>query len=160
MIDSISFDLGAARLQQLFLDGNDTINKKLPAVNELRFFVREKIRAFAQGKKWLPLYAAIGSSGTVRAVAKMIKKQGGSVEPFSRRDLKTLVEKIIPLSREELIKVPGMEEKRLDLILSGILLFEQIVEELHIEEIYTSEISLRDGILDEEIENYLRPNNL
>ncbi len=160
LIDSISFDLGAARLQQLFLDGNETLNKKLPAVNELRFFAREKIRAFAQGKHWLPLYASVGSSGTVRAIAKMIKKQGGTTEPFSRRDLKSLAEKLIPLSRDELLKVPGMEEKRVDLILSGILLFEQMIEELHIEEIYTSEISLRDGILDEEIENYLRPNNL
>jgi exopolyphosphatase/guanosine-5'-triphosphate,3'-diphosphate pyrophosphatase len=157
LIDSISFELGAARLQQIFLDGNEHINKRLPAVNELRFHVREKVRAFAQGKKWLPLYACVGTSGTVRAIAKMIKKHGKSTEPFYRRDLKTLVEKLIPLNRDELLKVPGMEERRVDLIIPGVLLFEQMIEELHIEEIYTSEVSLRDGILDEEIENYLRP---
>ena len=154
-IASHSFNLGAARLQQMFLDKAETLSARVNAVNELRLHVRKELSMFNQKRNWLPIFSATGSSGTIRALTRLIKKQDRETEPFSRKDLNRLVEKLIPLNRKELEDFPGMEPKRIDIILAGSLLFEQILEEFYIEEVYTTELSLRDGILDDYMEKYL-----
>jgi exopolyphosphatase / guanosine-5'-triphosphate,3'-diphosphate pyrophosphatase len=70
-------------------------------------------------------------------------------QPFGRSDLVPLVANMRFMNREEILKIPGMEPKRADLILAGALVFEEILFFLGAKKFYVTQFALRDGILDE-----------
>ncbi|MBI2608991.1 MAG: hypothetical protein HYW47_05245, partial [Deltaproteobacteria bacterium] len=52
---------------------------------------------------------------------------GYSTEPFFEKDLSKLIEKMESLTLSALIKIPGMQEKRADIILAGAVLLDEIL---------------------------------
>lgn len=135
-----SFPLGTARLQQVFL-------KKSPpsehAVKQLREYIRNMLQQRMQ--RW-SCQTIVGSSGTVKAVTKILGKKS-----FSLKELGALVERLCSLSTTELLDIEGMEAKRVDMILAGVILLEEIAYALKAKKIIPTEFSLRDGIIEEEI---------
>lgn len=135
-----SFPLGTARLQQVFL-------KKSPpseqAIRQLREYIRNILSQRMQ--RW-SCETIVGSSGTVKAVTKILNKKS-----FSIKELSSLVEKLCTLSTTELLDIEGMEAKRVDMILAGVILLEEIAFALKAKKIVPTEFSLRDGIIQEEI---------
>ena len=157
VIDSFSFDLGANRLQQMFL--HTVPPQKLPSgespVEALRAYVNEQVAPLVQKKNWPSIEVVIGSSGTIRAIAKIIRKKDVPIDPFKRSSLATLIEEMLPMSREQLLLLPGLEAKRVDLILAGCVLLDEILKVLGCKKVYTTSFSLRDGILEAEMERFL-----
>lgn len=150
VIKSFSLPLGASRLQQLFLSPHG--HRSANSVMLLRQYIQSVLkRNFAIAK--IPKIAQfMGSSGTIRSLRKILKKRGKKIEPFSQTDLNDLVETMIPLSRSELLRIPGMIEKRVDIILAGSILLQEIMKHFAAEEMYTTPYALRDGILESELE--------
>lgn len=158
---SMSLPLGALRLQQLYLpEGAATpLLDRIGAVIKIRQHVQEELKAHL-GSKYRRIDKAIGSSGTIRAVARLIdrtharkewrNRRRPSKKPrlgFNRGQLKDLVEKLISLNKTELARVPGMERRRLDIILSGSVLLLELMDFLAIEKLRTSNFALRDGLV-------------
>ncbi|MBI2608990.1 MAG: hypothetical protein HYW47_05240 [Deltaproteobacteria bacterium] len=56
------------------------------------------------------------------------------------------------LTLSALIKIPGMQEKRADIILAGAVLLDEILKTLEIKKVYTTDYSLRDGLFVRELE--------
>ncbi len=139
-----SFPLGTARLQQVFL-------KRSPpregSVKQLRDYVFNVLGAKMKQEKWQGADTIVGSSGTVRALARMLDKKGKS---FSMKQLTELVKDMSRMTTTQLLEVPGMEAKRVDMILSGAVLLEEIALALGAKRIVSTEFSLRDGIIQEE----------
>lgn len=139
-----SFPLGTARLQQVFL-------KRSPprevAVKQMRDYISNVLRQEMQAKKWPGADTILGSSGTVRALAKLIDKKD---DEYSVKDLSDLVGDMCQMTTTQLLEIPGMESKRVDMILSGAILLEEIAYALGAKKILASEYSLRDGIIEEE----------
>jgi exopolyphosphatase/guanosine-5'-triphosphate,3'-diphosphate pyrophosphatase len=52
----------------------------------------------------------------------------------------------------ELLEIPGMDAKRVDMILGGAVLFEECLEAVGTQKFQTTEASLRDGLLEEAIQ--------
>ena len=97
----------------------------------------------------------VGCSGTIMAVAAMTlarlkKKVPESMNGlrFKRQDLLDTIESIVkartPAKRSGL---PGMESKRVDVILGGALILEQAILGLNIQELTISGYALREGIV-------------
>ena len=160
---SVSLPLGALRLQELFLK---TI-PPLPTpehhnpVAALREHVDSVIRAETSGRAF-PLPAPlVGTSGTVKAVGRILGVVDAESETetdsaqsrpqYSRRDLRALIERIMPLTADEIAAIPRIDRKRAEVILAGALLLDQIMEHFGAENISVSEYSLRDGIYDERL---------
>lgn len=135
-----SFPLGTARLQQVFL-------KKSPpseqAIRQLREYIRNMLSQRMQ--RWR-CETIVGSSGTVKAVTKILGKKS-----FSLNELSELVKELSGLSTTELLDIDGMEAKRVDMILAGTILLEEVAYALKAKKIIPTEYSLRDGIIEEEI---------
>lgn len=144
ILHSKSYDLGANRLKQLFLKSHPP---KTSDILVLRESIREKIYPST------PIPQFIGSSGTIRAIHKILKKAGCSVNPFLREDLSCLIEDMIPMSLKDLLRIPGMEKKRADILLSGALLLEELMFLFNTEKVFVTEYSLRDGIFISVIKN-------
>lgn len=160
VIDSYSFNLGANRLQQIFLKTippTPTTDDPNP-VNTLRHHIRALVSEQAHKRSWPHVEIAVGSSGTIKAFERVFKRKLGKENHFTKDELHEQLEIMLPLSRKELMQIPGVEDKRADLIVAGGILLEEILKVLDIKEIMVTRTALRDGILDFEIETILKSN--
>jgi exopolyphosphatase/guanosine-5'-triphosphate,3'-diphosphate pyrophosphatase len=149
---AFSFDLGVARVQQVFL--KDVPPKVDPLVTSPQKVLEEHIEKEALPSldvgafKGLPL---VVSSGTGRAYRKILKKARKPVDPFRLQDLEDLVRGFEIKDRRELLKVDGLEPKRVDLILAGGIVLRKLSNLLKSDKIYITRYALRDGILSQEL---------
>lgn len=139
-----SFALGTARLQQVFLRRSPP---RPAALAEMRAYIRNMLGQRMGEEKWPRVSTVVGSSGTIRALARILGRRD---EPFSVADLSALVERMASLTRAQLLEIPGLEEKRVDMILAGATLLEEACLALGAKTVVPSDFSLRDGILEEE----------
>lgn len=149
-----SFSLGTARLQQVFLRSSPPkplSDSGEDPIDHLRNYIRSTLLTKMLAERWPKVDRMIGSSGTVRAIAKLIKK-GKANKTVDRDDLKKLVRQMTTLTTTELLGMPGMEAKRVDMILAGAILLEECMAITGAKKIISTEFSLRDGILDEQRE--------
>jgi len=150
ILASHSFDVGASRLHQLFLEtvpprNPDSVLKLRAHVTELA--VENHLAEFS-GK----IKHVIGSSGTVRALAKILRKDDDRKAGFSRESLQKLIDRMSSMDSAELMAIPSMEANRVDLILAGSIILEELLEFLGATQLTISEHSLRDGLLAEELQ--------
>lgn len=145
-----SLKLGAIRLTDQFFAG-DAVTRK--AVKECREYVRSYLEPVAHEIDEWGFDVAVGSSGTILALAGMADTKHGR-DPGRRgasltaSDLRELVDDLCAApNKEARAALPGLDAKRADIIVAGALLLEQIVERLHIEELVVSEFALREGVL-------------
>lgn len=147
-----SFSLGTAKLQQLFLKSSPPKPMKSgdDPVKALRKYIRGAILTKTLTDEWpKKIDKFIGSSGTVRALARLCNK--GKPKPIDRGDLKKLVENISTMTTTELLGLPAMEAKRVDMILAGAILLEEVMNLFKAKKVFPTEYSLRDGILEEQL---------
>ena len=138
---SVSLDLGTARLNQLFIQSNPPTPKSL---HKFRKYVRKELDR-GLGKKLPHTPLIIGSSGTIRALARLISPK--SSKPFSTIALGKLVSKMSGMRLEQLLKLRGMEARRVDMIIGGAVLFDEITKHLNVKKTKATPFSLRHGIL-------------
>jgi exopolyphosphatase/guanosine-5'-triphosphate,3'-diphosphate pyrophosphatase len=143
---SHSFDLGTARLQQVFLKRSPP---KASAILEMRRHIYNTVRQRMLGEHWPRVNEIIGSSGTVRALAKILRKQNGK-KAIPIDELSTLVHQMSRMNTSQLLSIDGIESRRVDMILAGAILMDELGTLLKAKGIRPTEYSLRDGILEEE----------
>ncbi|MBS1960902.1 MAG: Ppx/GppA family phosphatase [Bdellovibrionales bacterium] len=149
-----SFSLGTARLQQVFLRSSPP--KPAPGSDEkpiaqLRSYVRAALLTKMLADRWPKVDRLVGSSGTVRAIGKLIKK-GKASKVVERPELKKLVKQMSSMTTTELLGMPGMEAKRVDMILAGAILLEECMNVTGAKKVFATDYSLRDGILEEQLD--------
>ncbi len=157
ILHSYSFNLGVAKLQEVFLKSQPPVKKKNSPhpVQELRNFIKSIILPKILIEHWPKAPLIIGSSGSAIALAKLChdNKDAGHV-PFLKKDLSRVVEMIKTKTTAELLSMKGMEPKRVDLILAGGILLDELATVLGTKQIRTTEFALRDGILEDELARY------
>lgn len=163
VLDCYSFELGSNRIQQNYLQSENTkvsVKERQKRIQNVRREIEGQIADTMQERNWPKVRQIIGSSGTIRAIWKILRKSGKAVDPFKLNSVERLLNKMIPLSELELLRIPGMERKRVDIILAGTVLLDQACKSLGAQDILIANASLRDGILDWEIENLLQNGHL
>lgn len=142
----LSLPLGALRLKQfLFSLGlGRTLNHRLSAVLKLKQYIQEELRANIPQRYAGSNQIIVGSSGTIRALARILSPRRYS---FSRKQLRSLVERMLLMSRPQLKRLRGMDPRRTDIILVGALLLLEIMDHLQVERLQTTTFALRDGLL-------------
>lgn len=149
VLERISLDLGANRLQQEYL-------KRLPAlpggIQALREHARALLAPLPGLHRWPALRELIGSGGTVRALRRLAKSAGAKDLPFTDHFLSDLVAQIGRMDRVQLLHLPGMDDKRVDLILPGALILDEACKVLGAHKVRATEATLRDGLLAAELD--------
>jgi exopolyphosphatase/guanosine-5'-triphosphate,3'-diphosphate pyrophosphatase len=153
MLDARSLKLGAIRMTERFL-AKEPVKRK--AVDEARAFIRSFLAPAARMvRQHGGFEVAVGSSGTILNVAEMARARAGDAPvrsrsnlSFTREELAELVDQLtsIPTAAER-SDVEGLDPKRSDIILGGILVLEQAFEVLGIDEMVVSDFALREGVL-------------
>lgn len=144
-----SLKLGVARLKDLYL-------KKYSAkeIKKLENHVQKSLRGVAEEVRAIGFDAAIGTSGTFNtlgAMASAVKEK--ALEPqalhpsFSEDDLKFLYREITEKSPEERLKMKGLDEKRVDLIVSGVAIVSMLMKNLEVKNFTICDKAIRDGMI-------------
>ncbi len=142
-----SFSLGAARLQQIFLKTSPPSGP----IKAMRKHIRRALRDRLGSMKRSQVPRIIGSSGTIKALTRLCRKSGGT-KMIERERLAKLVKRMSLMTPAQLRALPGMEPKRIDLILSGAILLEECMDAVGAKRVDFTDFSLRDGILQREVQ--------
>ncbi len=151
--------IGVARMFERFV-GSDPISEHEIKLLE-QFFAAELVSA-AEKAVELGVKRGIASSGTAENIARMIHSLQGVESDaslnnsiFTRREFNRLYRMVLPLRSVERRKMTGLDEKRVDLIVPGLILFDTIFRTFGLEEIVLSDSALREGM----VLHYLRQQN-
>ena len=96
----------------------------------------------------------IGTSGTIETIATIHAREKLGLIPttlngyqFSLQDLRTWVNRLRKMTNVERATIPGMPEKRSEVILSGAVILQEAMTLLGVESLMVCERSLREGVI-------------
>lgn len=152
-----SLKLGAVRLTQRFFPSAKTSPRD---VKECRKYIKGMLAPVLREVEKLEYDIAVGSSGTITTIARIIRAARGfdsesSVNGFSfkKKELDRAIDDILQRKNaSERAEIAGIDPARADIILAGTLILEQITEAFGIKEMKVSEFALREGIIFDTIE--------
>jgi exopolyphosphatase / guanosine-5'-triphosphate,3'-diphosphate pyrophosphatase len=142
-----SYPIGAARFAQIL----GTYPIAASDIFEIRKRIRKTLGQSTGFKEWPKLDLLWGASGTIKALMKVMKTLGHG-RKIARKDLEDLVSNMSRMSLADIRKIPGMEERRVDLILPGAIVLEEVMDFCGAKKIYRTKYALREGLLQEELE--------
>jgi exopolyphosphatase/guanosine-5'-triphosphate,3'-diphosphate pyrophosphatase len=90
---------------------------------------------------------AIGSSGTARALADILEKNGYSKQGITKSGLEKLREVILKYEDSTKIKLAGLRPDRTPVLVGGFAIMAAIFAELKIEKMNSTNAALRHGVL-------------
>lgn len=109
---------------------------------------RNELKRACEALKEHRFDAAIGSSGTARALASMIKASGGDgAEVITRAGLQTLRQLFLEARRVDRLKLKGLRPDRAAVIAGGHAIMTSVFEEFFLEEMQVTRAALREGVL-------------
>ncbi len=143
--------LGVARMYERFIKHDPPTEKERA---ELEQYFIEQITPFALRAKSIGYDMAIASSGTAENIASMIfiQENGQAFETlngnaFSRKSFQKLYERLLPMKSSERKNIEGLDPKRADLIIPGLILFDVLFRLFNLKEIIISGYALREGMV-------------
>ncbi|MDX2128988.1 MAG: Ppx/GppA phosphatase family protein [Chloroherpetonaceae bacterium] len=156
---AVSKKLGVARMFERFIS-TDPISKA--EERRLRKHLKDEIKPIAIEAKKIGFELAIASSGTAQNIAAMILADKGltldpqnSAPKIEKKDLERLTEKILAARSDARRAMPGLDPKRGDLIIPGILLFQVVFELFNLKTMVISDFALREGIVIDYLSGHL-----
>ena len=157
LIEARSLRLGAIRLTQRFFGGDDgpadDVRPSKGAVQRCRRYLQDELTGVARELGGHQPQFAVGSSGTIGAVASMIAAADGSELrqlngfSFTAEQLAGAVKLVTSRSAEQRRSLPGLDARRADIILGGALLLQEIVTAFDLPSVTVSDLALREGVL-------------
>jgi len=147
-----SAKIGALRLTKKFFD-KDNINEE--DINEAREFISNKWSLILDRLKKETYEEVVVCSGTFNNLIQMSisnknykSSSGLNGQRFDKESILKTISKIIKKKNpDEISKLNGLDPTRKDIILAGVLIAENIINELKIKSITYSSYALREGIL-------------
>ncbi len=90
---------------------------------------------------------AIGSSGTIRSIARIIQAEGWSQNAITFSDLKRLRKRAIAAGNIDALQFEGLKEERRPVFPGGLAILYATFKSLKIEEMLVSDGALREGVI-------------
>jgi len=136
--------------QRFFDDGIISKQSMKKAILAARLEIRP-IRGTFNDDHWK---LAIGSSGTIRAIRKVVQEMGWSEKGISSESLKQLRDEMIEQGSVDNLKLKGLSNERLPVFAGGVAVLSAIFKSLDIRVMQVSDEALREGLLYEMIGQY------
>lgn len=143
--------IGVARMLERFVTVDPVSEREITLLEQ--FFSAEMVSSVEAAKR-LKVKRAIASSGTAENIARMIHSMHGresegslNSSSFTRSEFERLYRTMIPLNSAERRKMSGLDEKRVDLIVPGLILVSILFRMFGFEEVVVSDSSLREGMV-------------
>lgn len=154
-IEARSMKLGAIRLTERFfpdlIDGDGAVTPD--AVESCRNYVRAALSPVAHELGGHQPELAIASSGTATTIAEMAAAARGEElrqmngVTFTAVELSAVVDDVVSKTTAERNKIGGLDAKRVDIIVAGAILLDEIARSFALDQFTISEFALREGVL-------------
>ena len=143
--------IGVARMMERFVT-TDPVSEHERKLLE-QFFASELYDSADKAREF-GVHRAIASSGTAENIARMIRA-GQDVDGverlnqtgFTRQEFKNFYHSAISMDRAARRKLTGLDEKRVDLIVPGLILIDVIFRVFSLKEVVISDSALREGMV-------------
>lgn len=153
-----SLKIGCVRLANLFPTGEGPVKPSVYAA--MQEYVRSVgVHAFRRLAD-LSIPAIVASSGTAQNLAQITEMLGvgtsrageNTARVLTYRGLVRTVRELCSRTREERARVPGLNVRRLDVIVPGAAILQTVLEELNFDTALITSRGLRDGLVREYVE--------
>lgn len=143
--------LGVARMMGSFVDNDPVTDKEIEKmIQHYEENLVDVAEAFSMNRASL----LIGSSGTMQNIALMIaarKKKSPSLSinelEFSATDFFEFYDDVIKMNSKERSDLSGLDEKRIDIIVPGLVLVHYVLKTFGMKKVKISSQALREGII-------------
>ena len=129
--------------QRFFKDGTITQMAMEQAILAGRVELRPVRRMFHSGR-W---QAAVGSSGTAKAIERVAMANGWAEEGISKQALKKIRRELVAAGHIDELKMDGLSDERRPVFAGGVAVLSAVFKALDIEHMQVSDLALREGLL-------------
>jgi exopolyphosphatase/guanosine-5'-triphosphate,3'-diphosphate pyrophosphatase len=151
-----SLPLGTTRLHAELVASDPMTRDERRAI---RARVRERLADYREAiERWTP-QPAIGAGGSLRALARIAAGEDGRDPEASLRGrfleagrISELARRLARSSQEERLRMPGMGRRRADLVPTGAVILDTVVDALRLRGLTVSDWGLREGVILETFE--------
>ena len=149
--------IGVARMLERFITTDPVSVRELSLLEQ--FFAAE-LYTSAEKSREFGIKRAIASSGTAQNIARMIRSMTGrddevtiNQSSFTRKEFQKFYKSVMAMSAPERKKLTGLDEKRVDLIVPGLVLMNVIFSLFKLKEVAISDSALREGMVVHNLKN-------
>lgn len=139
-----SLPLGCVSMTQEFFANGKISKKKLAKANMAARLELESCLHLFTKYGW---DHAVGASGTVRSIAKIVNAQGWSTDTIDRNSLAKLRKAILAADHIDNLVLNGLSEDRRPVFLGGFVVLEAVFEALQLDSINVSDGAVREGLI-------------
>ena len=145
-----SLKLGAIRMTERFFPGGVPSKS---AVAEARQFIRVALTGVRYEVRNYGYELAIGCSGTIETMLSLARDGEVPNDPvLTSEELFTMIDRVLSYDTpRKRLQLPGLDEKRADIIVGGAVLLGEIFRSLKIKSMQISPYALREGIIYDEL---------
>ena len=143
--------IGVARMLERFVTSDPISSHEMKLLEQ---FCAAELYVSAEQARRLGVVRGIASSGTALNIARMIRSGMDSDASealnhtgFTREEFEKFYRSVIPLDSAARKKLTGLDEKRVDLIVPGLILINTIFRVFNLREVIVSESALREGMV-------------
>ncbi len=155
-----SFKIGVIRLTERFVDSDPISNRD---ERKMVKFIREQVDRYADHIVETGFDRVIGTSGTILSLGIVAAAmERGSVPQevrnlrVSAKSLRRLRKTAVEMELEERLRLPGLDPRRADIMVSGAILLDTLLRKLGADEITLCDLALREGVLLDYIQRHRR----
>src|SRR5947208_6268818 len=146
-----SFKLGVIRLTERFVK-SDPIESR--DERKMTRHIDAEIGKYLDQIARAGFDRVIGTSGTILSVGAVVsasERRGEAAALRNRRiaakQVRRLRKELAAMTLEQRLRVPGLEPRRADLVVAGVMLVDEILRRLGAEELTLCDLSLREGLV-------------
>jgi len=129
--------------RQHFADGR--LRKK--SLNAAKLAARVELETLERAYRERGWQSCIGSSGTILAVAEILRRNGWSKPGITLDGIESFVDALLSAGHVDALDIDGLKSDRKPVIAGGIAILSAVFEALGIDEMQTSPGALREGLL-------------
>jgi exopolyphosphatase/guanosine-5'-triphosphate,3'-diphosphate pyrophosphatase len=139
-----SLFMGCVSFSERFFPGGALSGK---GFRDAQLAAELELEPIAQPYRRLGWKRAIGCSGTVHAIHRIVHESGWTSDGITQKSLKKLRKALVAAEHLDVLELPGLDPDRKPVIAGGTAILEAIFDDLRIEEMTPSPGALREGVL-------------
>lgn len=138
-----SLHMGCVSMSDRFFEDGEITEKRMKRARLAARLELEPIRASFRALGWSN---AVGSSGTIRAVAEILRARGGD-GPVTRDALEALIADAIRVGDPTRLDLPGLTAERAPVFAGGIAVLAEVMSVMELASMRVADGALREGLL-------------
>jgi exopolyphosphatase/guanosine-5'-triphosphate,3'-diphosphate pyrophosphatase len=146
-----SFKLGVIRLTERFMRSDPLEHRD---ERRLARHIDAEIGKYLAQIKRAGFDRVVGTSGTILSIgAVVLAAEGQPLDTplrnwrISAKQIRRVRKEIVSLDLDERLRVPGLEPRRADLVVAGIVLLDELIRHLGADDLTLCDLSLREGLV-------------